>query len=377
MLHNKLRFVLVNVADPVLNHEAALFNLEELKSLVSTFGGATIVRVVQRRQRPDPATYLGAGKTLELAQIVSNEKIDAVVLNGTLNSGQIFRLEKILWSANPNIKVWDRVDLILNIFDKHASTSEAKLQIELARMRHMGPRMYGLGGTLLSRQTGGIGLRGIGETNVELMKRHWRSAIKNTQNKLKKITKDRSQQLLRRKENGLKTISIIGYTNAGKTTLFNQLTGKNKLTKNVLFATLDSNVGKMQSCDLQREFLVSDTIGFIQNLPLTLIEAFQSTLLESIHADLLLHVIDAADILMHTKIEVVENILKELNIHHKRKIYVFNKVDLAQKLNGSNHLNKIEIKELYNAYNPHFISAKNDSGLTKLKKTIEDCLKRS
>src|SRR3989344_6075737 len=165
------RFILVNVVPPVFDQRSGLYDLEELKSLVETYGGATIVRIIQRKRHPDPATYVGRGKALEIVEIIKNEKIDTVVLNAVVPSGQLFELEKLFWKVNTNIRVWDRVDLILHIFDKHAQSAEAKLQIDLARMRHMGPRMYGLRGNLLSRQGAGIGTRGLGETNVELMKR--------------------------------------------------------------------------------------------------------------------------------------------------------------------------------------------------------------
>lgn len=180
------RFVLINVVPPVINHEAALYDLEELKSLVSTFGGSTIVRIIQRKDSPDSHTYIGSGKVEELKGIVKNDYIDVIVINDIVKPTQLFHLKESLWSVNHRIEVWDRMDLILQIFDKHAYTAEAKLQIELARMRHMGPRIYGMG-QILSRQGGGIGTRGIGETNTELMRRHWRTAMKEVQEKLSRL----------------------------------------------------------------------------------------------------------------------------------------------------------------------------------------------
>jgi GTP-binding protein HflX len=346
-----------------MDDHAALFDLEELKSLVSTFGGATIVRVIQRRSNPDPHTYIGSGKAEELADIIKEEKIDVVVLNDIVKPGQLFNLKQICWKSNNNIEVWDKVDLILYIFDKHAHTAEAKLQIELARMRHMGPRIYGMG-YVLSRQAGGIGTRGIGETNTELMKRHWRNETKKVQEKLAKLAADRERKLEHRRKAGFKTVSIIGYTNAGKTTLFNRLTKKNKLAADILFATLDSSVGKLYLPQVKKEILVTDTIGFIQNLPPQLINAFKSTLMESIHADLLLHVIDITDPKKHEKIEIVHTILRNLHIDTKEQLYVFNKID---KYDG----NIDDPKEMYGMYFPIFISAETNTNIDMLVSVIE------
>jgi len=364
---DKKRFLLVNVVPPNVYKEEAEELLSELISLVNTYGGATIVHVIQRRAHPDPSTYVGSGKSQEIAEMVQNDKIDVVVLNAIVKSGQLFNLQNILWPKNNKIQVWDRVDLILHIFNKHAHTAEAKLQIELASMRHMGPRIYGLGGTLLSRQGGGIGTRGIGETNIERMKRHWRNEMKEVKKKLGKLQGNRENQLHHRKEQGLKTVSIVGYTNAGKSTLFNALTKKDKVAADVLFATLDSAIGKLYLPDKDRyaNFLVSDTIGFIQNLPPELIDAFKSTLLESIHADLLLHIIDISDPKMHQKISIVENVIDGLGLHEKPKIYVFNKVDAVDSYN------KDELSTRYADYYPFFISAASKEGVNDLTEYIE------
>lgn len=365
-LNKTTRFVLIDVVSPFTSHDQAEKDLEELKSLVSTFGGATIVHVIQRRMTPDPGTYIGSGKADEVAEIIKRDRIDVIVVNAVVRPSQIFNLQKLFWKSNRLIEVWDRVDLILHIFEKHAHTAEAKLQIELARMQHMGPRMYGLGLSLFSRQGGGIGTRGLGETNVELMKRHWRDAIKNVNDRLKRLQKERSRQIERRKEIGFKTISIVGYTNAGKTSLFNRLTGKQKLAANVLFATLDSHIGKLYLPHKKKEVLLSDTIGFIQNLPPKLIDAFKSTLMESVNADILLHVIDASDHLMNEKIAVVEQILNEVHIDTKKRIYAFNKIDAAK------HLKREDLEEVYVDYTPQFISVKTGEGISELISCIEE-----
>jgi GTP-binding protein HflX len=362
------RFILIDVVPPNIRKEEAEKNLAELRSLVDTFGGATVVKIIQRRATPDSHTYVGAGKAEELIQIVKEEKIDGVVLNAIVKPGQLFNLQKMLWEVNPHIQVWDRVDLIINIFDKHAHSAEAKLQIKLARMRHMGPRIFGMG-MVMSRQGGGIGTRGLGETNTELMKRHWRNEVKKVQEQITRHQREREQQMLRRKELGFKTISIVGYTNAGKTTLFNRLTRKKKKAADELFATLDSNVGNLWMESEKKGLLVSDTIGFIQNLPANLVDAFKSTLMESVHTDLLLHVIDASDPEMHIKIAVVEHILEELGIADKEKMYVFNKIDMLTKTEI------LHMMEQFKKYNPQFISASENIGFKELFEAIEECFK--
>jgi len=365
-MQEKNRFVIVHLIDPRKDISDADRDLEELKSLITTFGGATVVKILQRRDFPDSDSFLGKGKVEELKEIVKNEKIDAVVLNAIVKSGQIFNLKRTITDGKEDVAVWDRVDLILNIFSKHANTAESKLQIELARMHHMGSRIYGLGGTVLSKQGGGIGVRGIGETNTELMKRHWRDQIKQTQDKLKKLQTEREKQIQRRKDLGLKTVSIVGYTNAGKTSLFNLLTKKKKLVENALFATLDSTVGELYLPDLQSTILISDTIGFIQNLPPQLIDAFKSTLLESVSADILVHVIDASDLEIKLKLQAVDQILQEINVQPKARIHVFNKIDLI----GDSR--QIEIKQQYTDLNPLFISTQNKSGIDQLIQKISD-----
>ncbi len=360
------RFLLVGLPKPKTTKEAIMKDLQELWSLVTALGNVQVVdAVVQRADNPDGATFIGPGKVLEVAEKVKEEKIDVIVINGIAKPGQLHNLKRKLFESNNAIEVWDRVDLILFIFSRHAKTSEAKLQIQLAQMRHMGPRIYGMG-KVLSNQSAGIGTVGIGETNTELMKRHWANATKKVEEQLKKLSEDRERQLERRKRIGLDTVSIVGYTNAGKTTLFNRLTGKHKLAENQLFATLDSAVGKFYVPQIHKEILLSDTIGFIKNLPPKLIQAFKSTLMESIHADLLIQVIDASDPDMQKKIQIVEAILEDLGIDTKNRIYVFNKMDLAD------GISKKSLGEEYFLFNPLFISLKTDEGIETVKLAIEE-----
>ncbi len=321
------RFILVDVVPPTITRQEGEENLHETISLIDTYGRGEIIKIIQRRAHPHPATYIGTGKTEEITQMVKELDIDAVIVNGIISTAQIFRLTKAFWTVNPLIEVWDRIDLILNIFQKHAHTAEAKLQIERARMEHMGPRMYGLS-EQLGRQTGGIGARGIGETNVELMKRHWRDSLKQIDTKIKENERLRLTQIQKRAQSGCKTIAIVGYTNAGKTTLFNKLTKKDKRAEDRLFATLDNVTGKLYLPSTQKTVLLSDTIGFIQKLPPELISAFKSTLLASLHADILLHVVDASDAHIMQKIRTVDDILTDLKMESKPQILVLNKVDL-------------------------------------------------
>lgn len=359
----KQRFILIDVVLPQVPKEDAELDLAETISIINTLGSGKIAKIIQKRAHPDPATFVGKGKAEEIADMVRSEKIDVVILSASAKSTQLYRLLQMYWGINPNIKVWDRIDLILNIFAKHARTAEAKLQINLAQMRHMGPRIYGLSEEL-GRQGGGIGDRGVGETNVELMKRHWREQMKNTKTQLVKITKGRQAQLDRRRAGGFKTVSIVGYTNAGKTSLFNILTNKQKKAQDILFATLDSVVGKLYFQESRTEVLVTDTIGFIKQLPPSLIDAFKSTLMESINANLLLHVIDASDTRMYEKIQTVEKILTELGIKEKPIINVYNKAD---------NLTEAEIIELKKK-NGIVISVKEQAGIEVLIKTIQSSL---
>jgi len=362
------KYILIDVVPPTVRREDAKQDLDEMVSLIQTLGGGQIVEIIQRRANPHPGTYIGSGKAEEVAVLIEKYKIDVVIINGIATSTQQYRLLKQYWKVNPNIEVWDRVDLILHIFAKHARTTEAKLQIQLAQMHHMGPRMYGLSEEL-GRQAGGIGTRGAGETNVELMKRHWRDAIKSAKDKLSELVKNRERQLERRKKIGFKTISIVGYTNAGKTTLFNKLSKKEKLAKDVLFATLDSTVGKLYLHSIHQEILISDTIGFIQNLPPSLIDAFKSTLMESVHADLLMHVIDTSDRKMYEKISVVNNILEELGIGDKRQLYVLNKIDMISPEYKKEIISSIEGQEY------HFLSAATGEGVEELKEKIAEMIR--
>lgn len=356
----------IHVINPRANKEKAVLVGEELESLIATLGGHIVDRVIQKLDNPDNATFIGRGKVVEATKIVKEKDIDVVILNSLAKPRQIHALKTSFQKESPHIQVWDRIDLILQIFEKHAVTTEAKLQIELARMRYMGPRIYGMG-HIMSQQGGGIGTLGVGETNTELMKRHWRNEMKKVTDQLAKISKSHEQQLERRRKTGHKTVSIVGYTNAGKSSLFNILSGKHALVENELFATLDSSVGRLYIPVIGKEIFITDTIGFIRNLPPRLIDAFKSTLMESINADILLHVVDVSDPDIDTKIHVVNDILKDLGRNPFESIYVFNKIDAVD-------LSKKALAEKYREFSPIFISAKKDFGIEEVKEAIAERL---
>jgi len=361
------RIVIIDLAGPHTHTDSVERNLTEVRELVATYGAVDVRRIIQHRTAPDKATFIGSGKVDELTAYVKAERIDIVIVNAIVNHGQLFHLTKQLWKGNPLIEVWDRVELILHIFEKHARTAEAKAQIEIARMHHMGPRMYGLGGTFFSRQGGGVGNRGEGETNIELMKRHWKTQIKKKEDNLAHLTQTRMQQLERRKERGLKTISIVGYTNAGKTSLFNLLTHKKQIVRDALFVTLDATTGSVYIPLLGEKAIFSDTIGFIRDLPPSLVKAFTSTLLESVHADIILHVIDVADPERRKHIDTVNEILHEVGVHATLQLYVFNKIDL---LPEKREQVIARLQTEYVSHTPLFISAREKEGVQTLLNTI-------
>lgn len=340
---------------------------DEVESLVKTFGGIVCANISQNAARADGATYIGTGKAYQLADEATADEINVVVVNDNIKSSQLYTLKSIFEQKNPNIQIWDRTDLILQIFEKHAATAEAKLQIKLAYVGHKGPEARNIN-LSLSKQGSGVGARGLGETNTVLLRRMWKDEMRGIQKQLEKMSANRTHQMEHRRRIGLPTISIVGYTNAGKSTLFNVLSKKNAKVENALFVTLDSSVGKLYLPTLRCEAFITDTIGFIQNLPTELINAFTSTLLETVNADLLLHVIDISDDQMVNKIAVVEKILRTLKLQTKKQIYVFNKVDLATDDKTR------ELKEQFAPFHPQFISAKIGQGVAELVETIQNKL---
>ncbi len=335
-MQKKPRAIIVDIIDPQTPKLEAEKRLEELESLVNTYGGIVILQVIQKRGVPDYNTFIGKGKVKTLKRIAEEKKANLLIVNNLLRPRQVYTLNEEFRELK--VETWDRIDLILQIFSKHAESAEAKLQIELSKIRHMGPRIFGMGEEL-SRQAGSIGVRaGQGESNIEIMKRHLRRQELKILEKLQHYEKIRKGHRKRRRRKNLRTAALVGYTNAGKSSLLHALTNKETYIADKLFATLNTKVGKLYLQETEkfkdgvftpgRELLISDTIGFIQDLPPSLIQAFKSTLSETVEADIILHVIDIVDPFIHKKIAVVEDILKQLGLQDREKIYVFNKVDL-------------------------------------------------
>ncbi len=360
----KPRAILIDVVPPRTDPKVAARRLFELESLTNTFGGIVVVKLMQKRDLPNYRTYIGSGKIDELIALAQQEKATLIIVNNLLKPRQMYELGEKL--RPHKIQAWDRVDLILKIFQKHAQTVEAKLQIKLAAIDHMGPRIFGMGMEMM-QQVGGVGVRGgQGETNTELMKRHLTKEHEHIKKELERVARTRKLHRDRRDRLGLKTVSIVGYTNAGKSSLYNALTKKGAYVANELFATLDTRVGKMW---IEGSVLLSDTIGFIQDLPPQLIQAFRSTLDETIDADLILHVIDASDPYMTQKITEVEDILTQLNLKDAPSIYVFNKIDQVKRLA------KATLTKRYKTKTPVFVSAVKGLGLEDIKAKIGERLR--
>ena len=309
--------------------------LEELGGLVEAAGGQVIATLVQARRRMEPATYLGRGKVEELKHLVQELEPDTVVFDRELSPVQLRNLEQLL-----DIKILDRTILILDIFAQRARSREGQLQVELAMLQYRLPRLRG-SGTQLSRLGAGIGTRGAGEQKLELDRRYIRGRIQEIKRQMAKMEATRSLHRKQRQRSGIKTLSLVGYTNAGKSSLFNSLcsiahkSGSGQVEADErLFQTLDTTTRRIDLGGGQ-QVLITDTVGFIQDLPPALVAAFHSTLEEAIDADLLLHVVDISDPNYLDKIGVVEKVLEELGAEKDRIITVFNKVDLLEDHTGS------------------------------------------
>lgn len=362
-MNHMQKALVIGMIDDDIERAKQESSLKEAVQLLETFGAKTEIVLTQHMRHRSGATFIGSGKVEEIKKLVDAQQIVIVVVNHHLKASQLFALKSAIYPDSPG-EVWDRTQLILHIFRKHAYTAEAKLQIELARLKSRGPELSGAG-LGMSQQGGGIGTRGLGETQSEMMRRHWRGEIKTIEAKLAKVNENRQGQMTQRKKLQLPTVSIIGYTNAGKTSLFNALSKKQDKAQDALFATLDSSVSSLYLPKIGKNVFISDTIGFIQDLPTTLIEAFQSTLLETVHADLLLHVIDAADPDVHLKIATVQEILVDLRVSEIPQILVFNKRDALSK--ETEELLKVS----YQDSKLLFISAKEIQGIEDLIQLIE------
>ena len=307
-------------------------SLVELAALAETAGSQVLEALVQRRHKPDPATYIGSGKARELRDVVLATGADTVICDGELTPGQLVQLEKVV-----KVKVIDRTALILDIFAQHAKSREGKAQVALAQMQYMLPRLRGWGESM-SRQAGGrvaggggIGTRGPGETKIETDRRRIRDRMARLRREVKGMQQARVTKRSSRQRNAVPSVAIAGYTNAGKSSLLNRLTGAGVLVENALFATLDPTVRRAQTAD-GREFTLTDTVGFVRHLPHQLVEAFRSTLEEVAGADVILHVVDGSHPDPEAQLAAVREVFAEVGVGSTREIVVINKTDAADPL---------------------------------------------
>lgn len=314
------RAILIAISPQRMSEEVES-SLDELEELAKTAGAETLVKVIQNRDKPHPATYFGKGKVEELIEMVNQYEIDMIICDDELTPAQMQNL-----SEEMNIKVVDRPILIMDIFAKHAHTREGKLQVEMAQLKYSLSRLSGQGASM-SRLGAGIGTRGPGETKLETDRRHVRRRIGILKDELEKVHHTRELLRTGRAKQGKPIISIIGYTNAGKSTLLNYLTDAGVLQENILFATLDPTTRNLVLPE-GKEVLMVDTVGFIRKLPHQIVEAFKSTLEEVIYADILIHVIDAVNPDAMTHIEVVHQTLEELGADQTPMLALLNKMDI-------------------------------------------------
>ena len=329
--------------------------IEELEALLETAGGFCTGKVLQNRHTPDAHSFIGEGKALEVKMLVEATASNMVVFDNELSPGNIRALEEII-----GVTVLDRSALILDIFAQRAKTKEGRLQVELAQYKYLLPRLSGMG-VSLSRQGGGIGTRGPGETKLESDRRHIRERIHRLESELEQVRQVRSVQRERRMKNSVPVVAIVGYTNAGKSTLLNHLTGAGIPANNRLFDTLDTTSRQLTVSD-NLDVILSDTVGFIAKLPHHLVDAFRATLEELEYADLLLHVIDASDPDREAHIEVVDRLIAQLAKPGTPVIRAYNKADLVSR------------EEIPVGRDVVAISAKQGRGMEKLMEAIEEAL---
>ena len=348
-------------------------SLTELARLAETAGSEVLEGLVQRRDRPDPATYVGKGKVTELGDVVRATGADTVICDGELSPGQLRQLEERL-----KVKVIDRTALILDIFAQHARSKEGKAQVELAQLQYLMPRLRGWGETL-SRQAGGraggagggVGTRGPGETKLETDRRRIRARIAKLRREIKAMGIVRATKRGQRVANEVPSVAIAGYTNAGKSSLMNALTGAGLLVEDALFATLDATTRKSQTPD-GRTYTLTDTVGFVRHLPHQLVEAFRSTLDEVAEADLLVHVVDGADELPEWQVGAVREVLADIERRHggpmPPELMVVNKID------ATSELSLARLRHLLPG--AVFVSAQTGEGIDELRERIAELLPR-
>ncbi|AEF54482.1 ribosome rescue GTPase HflX [Marinomonas posidonica] len=343
------------------NDQSESYGPEEFVELAMSAGADPVAVVTGSRQRPDAKYFVGSGKLDEIKDIVDQEEAQVVLFDHALSPSQERNLESVL-----KCRVLDRTGLILDIFAQRARTHEGKLQVELAQLQHMSTRLI-RGWTHLERQKGGIGMRGPGETQLETDRRLLRVRIKSIQKRLEKVGTQRDQSRRSRARSAVPTVSLVGYTNAGKSTLFNRITGSEVYAADQLFATLDPTLRRL---DIEQigSVVLADTVGFIRQLPHRLIKAFQATLKESAEADLLLHVVDAADISRDDNMLHVGTVLEEIGADEVPTLLVFNKIDALPtaepRIDRDEHGNPRRV----------WLSARDGDGLELLKQAIAELL---
>lgn len=335
-------------------------SLDELCELASTAGAVTVARVIQNLDNFNPATYIGKGKIDEIKELIIEYDATGIICDDELSPAQMNNLSDAL-----EIKIMDRTLLILDIFAARANTNEGKIQVELAQLRYRSSRLSGFGNAL-SRLGGGIGTRGPGETKLEMDRRIIHERIGQLKHELEAVVTHRELTRSQRSRSNIPVVAIVGYTNAGKSTLLNTLTGAGILAENKLFATLDPTTRGME-LESGQQILLTDTVGFISKLPHHLVEAFKSTLEEAVYADIILHVVDASNPAMDSQMYVVYDTLEKLGAGDKPIITAFNKIEIA----GNKVLKDFKADKTVN------ISALHGDGLTELKDTIEEVLRES
>ena len=354
----KEKFILIAVS--ISNEKECGNSLDELEELVHTAGAESVGRLIQNRERIHAVTYLGKGKLEELKEMLLYTEADGVICDDELSPAQLRNLEKVL-----ETKIVDRTMLILDIFAKRANTGEGKIQVELAQLKYAAVRLVGLRSSL-SRLGGGIGTRGPGEKKIELDRRLIHNRISVLKEELREVQKQRDIRRKSRKDNFV--IAIVGYTNAGKSTFLNKLTGADVLAEDKLFATLDPTTRKLK-LPSGNEVLLTDTVGFIRKLPHHLIEAFKSTLEEAKYADLIVHMIDASNPEADTQMLIVYNTLRELGIEDKEIVSLYNKIDIMPE--------DTILPRDFHAEHSLKISAKTGEGTDKFMQLIDKILRDS
>ncbi|MEK9138610.1 MAG: GTPase HflX, partial [Bacteroidota bacterium] len=354
------RAILVGVATREAPRSKVEEYLEELALLADSAGADIVLTMIQERQHIDAAFYIGSGKADELAFLVEEKKIDIIIFDDDLSAVQVRNLQRII-----KCKIVDRSGLILDIFASRARTSEAKTQVELAQLQYMLPRLTRQW-THLSKQFGGIGTKGPGETQIETDRRAIRHKISYLNTKLKRIAKERAEQ--RKGRENFPRVALVGYTNAGKSTLMNWFSKADVPVEDRLFATLDSTV-RLVALSPAHRILLSDTVGFIRKLPHNLVASFKSTLEEVAEADILLHVVDVSHTLFEEQIAVVNETLEEIIVEPKPTIIVFNKIDKLANRNMIGYLSE-------NHANAVFISAARSINMKALEDKIMELLDR-